>query len=128
MQYAGEIFMGLMVAGGVAGSIAGNTASTVSNACNQWQEALDNYNTVACKWKNILENVQLQIYMAQQLNEELAEKGTDYKVALSKMKDAFRQQELSTVIGISILIFIILVSFLMRYFNVYGMIWSFIVK
>ena len=120
--------MGLMIAGGIAGSISGNSAGSVSNACKQWQGTLDNYNKFACNWKNIINSGNINLDEVKQLNTGFIDESNNYKEGLSKMKDAFKQQELSTVIGISILIFIILISLLTRYFNVYGMIWSFIVN
>ena len=124
----GDIFLGVMVAGGIGGALAGNSSGKIKNACNQWQQTLDEYNHFACEWKNILNSGNMDLAEVKVLNTSLVDLGNNYKEGLLQMKDTFRQQELATVIGIVILIFIILISFLFKYFNVYGMVWNFIVN
>jgi len=124
----GAILFGLMAAGGIGGAISGNSAGKVSSACNGWQGAINNYNTYACKWRNILSTEAANIFAAKEISQNLKSQTSNYSERLLQMKDAFKQQELATVISISILIFVILISFLLKYFNVYGMVWDFFVN
>lgn len=118
----------LMVIGGVGGAIKNNGDGPVRQACSNFNDAQKTYNDTLNKWKGILQNGLQSLQQAQDLNTELESNKNAYKLATQIVHDEFRKREQMTMVMIAIFIFSIIISFLLRYFNVYSNIWSFIVN
>lgn len=123
-----DFMMLFMLTGGVGGAIKNNGDGTVKQACNNFNDAQKTYNETLNKWKGILQNELKSLHEAQLLNVELESNKDAYKLAAQIVHDEFRKREQITMVMIAIFVFSIIITFLLRYFNVYSNIWSFFVN
>jgi hypothetical protein len=122
-----ELLLAGMVIGAVGGAIKDNSGAAIDNACGEFDKANKSLNDTIQKWKNIINDekrIQVEI---QKFGEALTANLHFYQAKKNDIHDAFRQQEFMTMILIGIFIFIIIITLLMKYFNVYENIWNFIV-
>ena len=124
----GTILFGSMVAGGVASAFSSNSAGAINTACNNWDKYEAQYKKTLNNWNNIIKNEFQNSYDARQLGISLALQTIEYKNALSNLKDKYKHQETSYIIGLGIFIFVVLLSLLFKYFNVIPSIWNYITK
>lgn len=118
----------LMIIGGVGGAIKNNGDGPVRQACSNFNDAQKTYNDTLNRWKGILQNGLRTLQEAQDLNVELETNKKAYKLAAQIVHDEFRRREHITMVMIAAFVFSIIITFLLRYFNVYSNIWSFIVN
>jgi hypothetical protein len=123
-----DFMMLFMLTGGVGGAIKNNGDGPVRQACKNFNDAQKTYNDTLNKWKGILQNGLKSLQEAQDLNVELESNKDAYKLAAQIVHDEFRKREQITMVMIAIFVFSIIITFLLRYFNVYSNIWSFFVN
>lgn len=124
----GDYMTFLMIIGGVGGAIKNNGDGPVRQACSNFNDAQKTYNDTLNRWKGILQNGLRTLQEAQDLNVELETNKKAYKLAAQIVHDEFRRREHITMVMIAAFVFSIIITFLLRYFNVYSNIWSFIVN
>lgn len=124
----GAILFGSMVAGGVASAFSSNSASAISTACDNWDQYEKQYKETLSNWNDIIKGEYTNKTAARDLGISLSLQAIKYKNALSNLKDKYKQQETSYIIGLAIFIFVVLISLLFKYFNVIPSIWNYITK
>lgn len=125
---AGIILFGSMVAGGIGSAFNSNSAGAIKNACDNWSQSEEQYKKTLKKWQDIIKDQSLLLTEAKQLGQDLVLSSITYKNSLKNLKDKYRKQEASYIIGLAIFIFIILLALLFKYFNVIPSIWKYITK
>ena len=123
----GDLLMAGMLIGGVGGAIKNNSSSAIEDACNGFNQANDQLKKAISQWKSILGDATKIKAQAQSLGQTLTTNKDFYVQKKKDLHDAFRLQELQTMIMLGVFIFSIIFTLLMRYFNVYGNIWNLIV-
>ena len=124
----GTILFGSMIAGGVASAFNSNSASAISDACDNWDQYEKQYKKTLNDWNTIIKNEYVNISGARDLGISLSLQAIKYKSSLNNLKDKYKQQETSYIVGLGIFIFIVLLSLLFKYFNVITSIWNYITK
>tara|TARA_A100001015_G_C14487144_1_gene517787 strand:+ start:50 stop:430 length:381 start_codon:yes stop_codon:yes gene_type:complete len=123
-----DFMMFAMIAGAVGGAIKNNGADAIKNACNSFDAQQKKLKDTTDQWKSILGNQDKIIASARELNRTLYQNAQAYKKATIIVHDKYKEQEVITMVMIAVFVFTILISFLLRYFNVYSNIWSLIVN
>ena len=117
-----------MLIGGIGGAIKNNSGSNISDACNSFNKEQQRFNDTKNAWKDVLNKDAINLQKAQSINNTLVLNSIKYKNATRIVHDVFRQQENITMVIIAVFIFSIIITFLLRYFNVYSNIWNLIVN
>ena len=124
----GTILFGSMIAGGIGSAFNSNSAAAIKNACDSWYTTEQQYKKTLQDWQDVIKNESLLIYQAKKIGQDLVLSSVTYKNSLNNLKDKYKQQETSYIIGLAIFIFIVLLSLLFKYFNVIPSIWNYITK
>jgi hypothetical protein len=117
-----------MLIGGIGGAIKNNTAPSVNDACSEFNKSQAAFAKTKSEWDSILVTGIINLESAKILNDQLVTQKNTYKNATRIVHEVFRQQEKITMIIIGTFIFSIIISFLLRYFNVYSNVWNLIVN
>jgi hypothetical protein len=123
----GDLLLAGMLIGGIGGAIKNNSADSIKNACDGFSDANKQLEENLQTWTKITADADLLHAQATDFGNTITGHLDFYKQKRLDIHDAFRQQELETMIIIAVFIFIIILTLLMRYFNVYGNIWNLIV-
>ncbi len=124
----GTILFGSMVAGGVASAFNSNSASAIRTSCDNWDQYEQQYKETLNGWNTVINKEYQNITAARNLGISLSFQAIQYKNALNNLKDKYKQQETSYIIGLAIFIFVVILSLLFKYFNVIPSIWNYITK
>lgn len=124
----GALLFGSMIAGGIGSAFNSNSAGAIKNACDNWSKAEEQYKKTLQDWQDVIKDQSLLIFQAKQIGKDLVLSSITYKNSLNNLKDKYKQQETSYIIGLAIFIFVVLISLLFKYFNVIPLIWNYITK
>lgn len=123
----GDVLMAGMLIGAIGGAIKNNSASAIKDACSGFSQQNEKLNDSINTWTKITQDQSLLNSQLKKFGATLTNDLVFYKQKKLDIHAAFRQQEKDTMVIISIFIFVIILSLLMKYFNVYGNIWKIIV-
>lgn len=118
----------LMVAGGVTSALINNSSGEIENSCKNYNDAIKNYQEETKKWTGRVQQAGRDIQKIKDANSTLASNISDYKIQLNYLRNHFRQKFNINLIGLSIFVFIMILSLLIKYFKVIPNIWNFIVN
>lgn len=124
----GDLMLLLMTVGGVGGAIKNNSNSSINNACKEFEKVNEEFENTLNQWEDTLGKEAMIKLELDTTIQSLTSSKHLYDSALRSTKDAFRQTEMIIMITIGVFIFSIIVTFLLRYFNVYSNIWNYFVK
>lgn len=124
----GDVLLWGMLIGGVGGAIKNNNSSSISDACNEFEKVNEEFENTLNQWEDTLGQEAMIKFKLDSTIQSLTSSKHLYDSALRSTKDAFRQTELIIMITIGVFIFSIIITFLLRYFNVYSNIWNYFVK
>ena len=122
------LFMGTMFVGGVTANAMKYSANNINNYCKEYTNALKEYEKATQEWTNEINKAETTLISVENANLDLASKISNYKVTLGYLKDEFRTKYFSVLVGLCIFVFTLIVSLLLKYYNVIPNIWNYFVK
>ena len=120
--------LALMVAGGVTSALINNSSGEIENSCKNYNDAIKNFQQETKQWTGLVQRANKDAQKVKDANGTLASNISDYKIQLNYLRDHFRKKFNINLIGLSIFVFIMMLSLLLKYFKVIPNIWNFIVN
>lgn len=124
----GDFLMMAMIVGAIGGAVRNNTGSSISDTCQAFEDSRNQFNKTKSDWQKILSNQQDIKQKALEFRTTLVQNINDYQARQKELVENYKIQEVIVISTIAIFIFMVIVLFLLRYFNVYGNIWDLIVN
>lgn len=125
---AGVVMMGGAAAGAIGGGIENNSNSKVAQACDEYNEANETYQSYLEEWSNVINNLQAAEVFNTEITQNLVVQASGYQERLQSLKDAFKTRQNATIIGLLLFIFIIILTLLFSYFKIIPRIWKLLTK
>lgn len=122
-----DLLGAMMLIGGVGGAIKTNSDNSISDACSDFSKSNNELRKQINEWKGLINHGLMDDIALKNLGQTLTLNLDFYKEKKKQIKQVFEQREFVTIVSLSIFIFSIIFTLLMRYFNVYTNIWNFIV-
>ena len=110
----GLFFLGIMAIGGATGGAMNNSGAVIEDACKSYQDALKQYCEAKKTWLDNISAAKALSSTIQEQNKLLLSKITNYKVALSSIKDAFKLKYIAVLIGVSLLVLVLIGALLLK--------------
>lgn len=120
-----------MMIGGGLGALAqgtGNSTVNLEDTCKQIASANNRLNQIEKTYQDMLSSDAEQEMAINTYNEQVGSHLHNTKFLLQSLKQNFKQQELANLISLSVFIFILILSLLLKKFKVYDNIWNYFVK
>lgn len=127
----GEILMGAMMFGGfMSAGVQGAANSTVNldDTCNQIASAKERLSQVEKTYQDLLSSdVELELAI-DNYKAAVGNHKHNTQFLLQSLKNNFKQQELANLIGLSTFVFILVLTLLLKKFNIIKNIWNYFVN
>jgi hypothetical protein len=121
------LMFGGMIAGGLVNTVNDSFAN-VEDTCRALNDAQQKLSDMTNKWKNILTTEAKASAQLESFHESITTQGQMIAATSVGLKETFRQKKEASILGFSIAIFIMTLSLLFKYFNVFPNIWNYIVN
>jgi hypothetical protein len=127
MAFFGAAMMIGMIAGSVSSTV-NDSYSNVIDTCQALNNIEDKQKNLDAFWKDTTGKVNLDTNALNEFTNGLQNHAVQTGIATVMLKETFKKKKESQLIGLSVFTFILVLSLLFKYFNVFPNIWNFIVK
>ena len=127
MAFFGAAMMIGMIAGSVSSTV-NDSYSNVIDTCQALNNIEDKQKDLDKFWNGVTSKINLETDTLKQFTNGLQNHAVQTGIATVMLKETFKKKKQSQLIGLSVFTFILVLSLLFKYFNVFPNIWNFIVK
>lgn len=127
MAFFGAAMMIGMIAGSVSSTV-NDSYSNVIDTCQALNNIEDKQKDLDKFWTGVTSKINLDTNALNEFTNGLQNHAVQTGIATVMLKETFKKKKQSQLIGLSVFTFILVLSLLFKYFNVFPNIWNFIVK
>jgi hypothetical protein len=127
MAFFGVAMMIGMIAGSVSSTI-NDSYSNVIDTCQALNNIEDKQKDLDKFWAGVTSKINFNTNALNEFTNGLQNHAVQTGIATVMLKETFKIKKQSQLIGLSVFTFILVLSLLFKYFNVFPNIWNFIVK